>query len=125
MAELAPFEQIADHFRRRIEDGEISPGERLPTVRQIAEQWQVARQTVGRAIELLKEGGYVTTGGRAGTVVLDPEVTSITVALDGIRTPGLVVADIRPAGRETARELGIELGSAIVVLRLPGRKSAG
>nr|WP_245231540.1 MULTISPECIES: GntR family transcriptional regulator [Streptomyces] len=36
------FTKIADHFRERILSGELEPGAKLPTNREIAGQWQAA-----------------------------------------------------------------------------------
>lgn len=50
---------IAPKIRERIEAGEWEPGARLPTLNDLAAEFRVSRDTVGRAIALLKAEGYV------------------------------------------------------------------
>jgi GntR family transcriptional regulator len=62
------YVQIAEHYQRLIGDGTLVEGERLPSVRQLAEEWGVVRATANRAmkylaaaqlIEVTKGGAYV------------------------------------------------------------------
>lgn len=39
------YEQIADNLRERISAGEFGPGDRLPSSRDLCEQWDVSRAT--------------------------------------------------------------------------------
>ena len=115
----APFEEIAAHFRQKIEAGELQPGDRLPTIREIADEWMVARETANKAIGSLRVAGLVVTGGRGGTTVALPgEETSVAVA---IHPPsGAVVAgtEVTEASAEVAEQLGVPPGSPVVVVRL-------
>ncbi len=67
--DLAPFQQVMDQFRDLIERGELLPGDRLPTVRQLAGDLGVAPNTVARAYAELEEEGLLTCDGRRGTHV--------------------------------------------------------
>ena len=58
-------EQLAD----RIRSGALAAGERLPTVRALADDLGLAVNTVARAYKELEADGLVETRGRAGTVV--------------------------------------------------------
>lgn len=62
--------QIHDFYARKIASGELAPGDRLPTVQEIADDFGVAHGTALRAIGLLKSGKLVTTT-RDGTFVGD------------------------------------------------------
>lgn len=66
--------QVAEIYKRRIAAGEYAPGDRLPTVRQMANLHHVSPGTAARVIELLAGEQLVRTRGRAGTVVAEPEV---------------------------------------------------
>lgn len=68
------FTVIADHFRTRILSGELAPGERLPTNREISGQWQVAAATVSRALQALQVEGFIRTTPRGTFVADDPRV---------------------------------------------------
>ena len=55
-----PYQRIADDLRRQIIGGRWQPGDRLPSQRELQEQHDVkARGTVQRALDLLREEGYV------------------------------------------------------------------
>ncbi|MFE3523779.1 GntR family transcriptional regulator [Streptomyces sp. NPDC059161] len=71
------FTKIADHFRERITSGELEPGARLPTNREIAGSWQTAAATVSRALQALQVEGYIRTTPR-GTFVEDDPVWTLT-----------------------------------------------
>ncbi|MDH6122004.1 GntR family transcriptional regulator [Kitasatospora sp. GAS204A] len=63
-------EEIAAVLRDRIQSGELQPGDRLPTMDALADEYEVNRQTARTALNLLKNEGLVEyKGGRAGTVV--------------------------------------------------------
>jgi DNA-binding GntR family transcriptional regulator len=115
----APYERIVEHFRAQIEAGELRPGDRLPTVREIAETWSVARQTANKAISTLSHAGLVSTAGRGGTVVLDrsPEA-SVTVAIDRPGRVAVAGTEVSAASAAVAEQLGVEPGSTIIVVRL-------
>src|SRR5215469_13107000 len=67
--EVALFRQIYEHFRRAIADGQLAPGDRLPSCRRLAEQFATARGTVDAAYAMLAGEGYVVSRGPAGTIV--------------------------------------------------------
>ena len=60
---------MASHFRARIKSGELAPGDTLPSVAEIRDQFDVATKTVSRALGVLKGEGLVTSRGSLGTVV--------------------------------------------------------
>ncbi|MFI2223497.1 TetR/AcrR family transcriptional regulator C-terminal domain-containing protein [Streptomyces fradiae] len=64
-----PYRRIAADIRRRVVEGELSPGDRVPSTRRLAEQWGVALATATRALMELRLEGYVETRPRVGTVV--------------------------------------------------------
>jgi GntR family transcriptional regulator len=68
---VPPFEQIRAQLAEAIARGALEPGARLPTVRQLAADLDVAPNTVGRAYRALEEAALVRTAGRHGTVVAD------------------------------------------------------
>ncbi|MFE7749540.1 GntR family transcriptional regulator [Streptomyces sp. NPDC057428] len=70
-----PYLRIAADIRRRITDGELSPGDRVPSTRQVAREWKVALATATKALTTLRLEGLVEARPRAGTVVA-PKVPS-------------------------------------------------
>jgi DNA-binding transcriptional MocR family regulator len=62
---------IAGAFSRAIRAGELAPGDRLPTVRDVAADLGVSPATVSAAWQALRRTGLVVSRGRAGTFVRD------------------------------------------------------
>jgi AcrR family transcriptional regulator len=74
MSSDPPYLRIASELRTRIERGELRPGERVPSVRQVAEQFDVALATATRALTTLVREGVLIAVPRVGTVVATPVV---------------------------------------------------
>ena len=66
---VPPFEQVRAQFAAQITDGTLVVGTKLPTVRALADELDLAVNTVARAYRELETAGLVETRGRAGTVV--------------------------------------------------------
>jgi DNA-binding transcriptional regulator YhcF (GntR family) len=65
----APSEQLADQIKRGIYSEKLTIGEKLPTVRQLAYDLDVAPNTVAKAYYLLQDEGLLELKGRKGTFV--------------------------------------------------------
>ena len=63
------YRQICDELRRLIALGALKPGERIPTVRELAVSTRVNRNTAARAIQQLENDGVVRTRVGQGTYV--------------------------------------------------------
>ena len=61
--------QLYQRLREAIADGRLQPGERVPSVRALASELNLARGTVEAAYQLLVGEGYLLPRGPAGTVV--------------------------------------------------------
>lgn len=53
--------QVADELRRRIEGGTYTPGERFPSVVDLAAEFDVAASTVQKAVAALRAEGRLRT----------------------------------------------------------------
>lgn len=67
-AELA-YMRVADDIAARITSGELAPGARLRSERDLAEYYEVAYGTVRRAMEVLRDRGLIETIHGRGTFV--------------------------------------------------------
>jgi GntR family transcriptional regulator len=65
------YEQIVRQVQAGITAGLLQPGDALPTVRQLANDLELNRNTVARAYKLLEDQGVILTAGRKGTFVRD------------------------------------------------------
>ena len=69
-----PYLQIVDAIERRIGDGSLAPGDRLPTQRELAAQLGVDLTTVSRAYSLCKRRGLIDARGVRGSFVAHPQL---------------------------------------------------
>ena len=63
------YVQLVGGVRRALEVGTLRPGERLPTVRALAEELTVAPNTVVKAYNELQREGLISSRAGVGTVV--------------------------------------------------------
>lgn len=68
---VPPYRQIADDLRRKIEDGTIPPGRRIPSMVEMEQEYGVARDTLRKATQVLKGEGLVETVTGMGIYVVD------------------------------------------------------
>jgi GntR family transcriptional regulator len=75
---LALHEQVAAEIRRAIADGEARPGERLPLAQDLAAVLGVNKNTVLRALRMLRDEGLLEFGrGRGITVAGTPRESAV------------------------------------------------
>jgi GntR family transcriptional regulator len=63
------YEQIVRQILAGVATGQLEAGQALPTVRQLAGDLQLNRNTVARAYKQLEDRGVILTAGRRGTFV--------------------------------------------------------
>ena len=66
---LPKYLQIAGHIRDQIVRGDLRPGDEVPSERELAASWTVARPTAARALESLRVQGLVESRQGSGTYV--------------------------------------------------------
>jgi DNA-binding transcriptional regulator YhcF (GntR family) len=103
-SDAPPFEQVREGIRAQVESGALAPGFRLPPVRSLAADLDLAANTVARAYKELEALGVVETRGRAGTFVSGTGVSSAVRA-----AASSYVA--------TVRALGLDDGEALAAVR--------
>ena len=68
-------EQISQQVRQQIVTHKIKPGDKLPTVRELADKLKVNFNTVARAYRILARTGLIVSHQRRGSYILDrPEL---------------------------------------------------
>jgi len=71
---VSPYEQLRQQVTAHVLGGGLERGDRLPSIRQLANDLGIAGGTVARAYRELESDGVVTTHGRHGTIVAGPPV---------------------------------------------------
>src|SRR5260370_9002306 len=65
------FEQIAEQIEKRILSGELRSGDRLPTERELSEQFHASRAAVREAMKTLAQRGLFDMRPGPGPIVID------------------------------------------------------
>lgn len=128
----ATANEIAHDLRERIRQGEIAPGDRLPTIDALVRQYGVSSSTAQQAVDALKgEGLVMHAGGRGGNVVRQqPQRLMITrnremqrdthgyfssPEIKGWVRVGPTTAERRPVPADIAGHLGVNVGVETLV----------
>lgn len=126
----APHRQIAAQLRARIHRGDWGPGERLPSIPAIADQYGVAKQTVQRTIDQLRVEGLLITRPGSGTFVRGTKrrLNRLSRGRYGARRgyhadlaaryrQQLVHVGLSPAPAEVAEAFGVSPGTSLLARR--------
>lgn len=96
-------QQVADALREEIASGALEPGDKLQSIRNLAERFRVAPMTAQAAVEILRNEGLVYTSPGRGTFVRrrvgeqvstpSPEFQEVTEHLNQLDTQMREMAD--------------------------------
>ncbi len=115
-AALPVYEQIRAQVIRMVLAGTLAPGTRLPTIRQLANDLQVAKGTVAKAYALLEEGSVIETRGRRGSFTLPPPAPPATADHPPDAAMPVELDEAADAFVVAARQLGVDLDDATSAL---------
>lgn len=73
LSQIPLYLQLRNQIVKGIGKGELTEGESLPTVRQMAADLGINTMTVSKAYQLLKNEGFLYTDRRLGSIVHIPE----------------------------------------------------
>jgi GntR family transcriptional regulator len=65
----APYQQLADILRERIAAGDIPVGRRIPSQMELEQEFDISRNTIKKALDLLKGEGLLETAPGRGLFV--------------------------------------------------------
>jgi GntR family transcriptional regulator/MocR family aminotransferase len=111
--ELPIYRQFYEWFRGAIADGQLRPGQRVPSTRTLAAELNVSRISVSSAYEQLRAEGYLETFVGAGTCVVR------SIPADALKP---TFENIRGASRRVSRSKAPRLVSRRVeLMRAPAQ----
>lgn len=126
VAGLPLYVQITQALTARIESGELSPGDRLPSERDLSEALGVNRMTLRRALRSLESQGLITRRPGRGTHVAAPKIERQAARLVSFTrgmqqrgfVPGtrLISVEHIPAHAALAALLQIPTGAPVCIL---------
>ena len=132
-APIPLYYQIKTRLLESIETGQLKPGDRVPSERELTTHFNVSRMTARQALTELENQGYLYRLQGKGTFVatpkLDQPLAGLTSFTEDMRRRGLepgaqvLSAEEVPAGRKAARALG--LSETALVFRLERLRLAG
>jgi len=108
--------QIRNQIVIGISSGQLKSGEKLPTVRALAEESGINVMTVSKAYNLLKQEGYICTDRRKGAVIAPqkgkPQIKEETIHalrlhLSELRLAGLTKKEITELLETLCKEAGL------------------
>ena len=108
--------QIRNQILIGISSGQLQAGEKLPTVRTLAEESGINVMTVSKAYNLLKQEGYITTDRRKGAVVtakcetnpVKPEtIDALRLSLSELRLAGMTKSEVFTLLETLCKEAGL------------------
>ena len=124
------YTDIAAHYRRQIVDGDLRPGDVMPSMTQVCADFSVSITTANRAYRLLKDEGLTVPLAGVGTIVAHRlhEPSTGVARIDRLErtgreyAPGEASVDhvsMRVGLRDVSlcRELDIEPGDEVIVRR--------
>src|ERR1044072_1258068 len=114
---------------RRTGAGELSPGDRVPSTRQIVADWGVAMATASKALAILRQDGLVEAVPGVGTVVAGDQASAAhsgpgDLTAERIVRMAITIADMEGLGAVSMRRVATELGVATMSLyrHIPNRE---
>ena len=84
------YQQLEQNFRQQIESGQLSPGERMPSVRELCRAKNISKSTVLAAYARLEAEGLIEARSRSGYFVAALDST-------GLKLPATSQPKVKPA----------------------------
>ena len=108
-APVAPFAQLIAQVKAAVQNGQIRPGDPLPSIRQLANDLTLNQKTVAKAYSVLERAAVIQTRGYRGSFVHPDAAANCSVDLNEwvhekfdetvaeLRAAGVTDAEIRNA----------------------------
>ena len=90
------YMQLRNQIVIGIAEGKLQPGEKLPTIRALADESGINMMTVSKAYQILKQEGYIVTDRRSGASVSVKD--KVRIPDDTLRELRLRISELRLSG---------------------------
>jgi len=114
-ADRPVYKQLADLVREQISRGTLAPGQRVPAEKDYVQEHGISRDSVRRAMALLRSEGLIITTSRGSRVRPEQERKSVTIG------PTDRVTARMPSPEERLR-LGVKEGVPVLVVEREGEE---
>ena len=91
------FEEVSNRIKKLIFDGVFKPGDKLPPEIEIAQQFNVGRQSIREALRILELSGFITIqkGGGGGAIIKDTISNTISeLFLDAFQLERITIEEL-------------------------------
>jgi DNA-binding GntR family transcriptional regulator len=113
VSDRAVFRQLADDIRAQIQAGRLRPGQRLRTEPEYGDDYGISRDSVRKAMALLRQEGLIVTSKQGSRV--KPAAETVDVAI-----PRDTRVNVRMPTEPERRRLGLAEGVPVFVVSRPG-----
>ncbi|MEU2928862.1 winged helix-turn-helix domain-containing protein [Streptomyces sp. NPDC007251] len=101
----AKYLEIADDFKRRIRQGELTPGTKLPSETELMTTHEVSRTVARQAISRLREDGFAISHQGKGSFVTLPEEARPAKRSPEFEEIATYLSDVRQEVRRLAERM--------------------
>ncbi len=125
-SKLPIYYQLKEIIKSKIQEGEYSEGEMIPSERELCNQYDISRMTVRQAINELQTEGYLYKVHGKGSFVrsnkIEQNLASLTSFSEDMLRMGrkpsskILSAEKMKANAETAQKLGLHIGDSVLLL---------
>jgi GntR family transcriptional regulator len=115
---LLRHREVREAIASRIATGKLAPGDRLPSERDLQEEFSCARSVIRQALAALARDGWILSSNQRGYTILGPRIPWISrLRLLNDEPWTLTIDDVRQdvASDDIAEALAIPTGSPVVV----------
>jgi GntR family transcriptional regulator len=111
-------EQVYSYLRDLLQDAHFSPGQKLPSETDLAQQLNVSRVSLRGALQRLELEGYIERKRGVGTFVIDRHPLHVEAGIEKLISMSDVVRSRGKAPGTGRAEVAVELASAEVASKL-------
>ena len=113
-APIPMFAQLVEQIKKAVLNGQLDPGDALPSIRQLGNDLELNNKTVAKAYKLLERDSVIQSKGYRGTFIHPDAKANCTVDINElvVSTLDKAINDLRQSGA-TDSEIRIAFGNTM------------